>query len=230
MPADLIVIGAGPAGLMAAGTAARNGHQVVVLEKNDRPGRKLRITGKGRCNVTNDCEPQDVIAAATANGRFLYSCVQAFSPADTMAFFEAQGVQLKTERGNRVFPISDHAQDIVDALAGFCKDAGVRFCFGCDADQILTEDGVVTGVHLKGGKSPSGAQCFDCLRRIFLCGHGFGWKRYSPCPQAWAHDYTDPAFFGAADFCRFRLCADAGAFSAKCRRACRRHRFRERCL
>lgn len=152
MPADLIVIGAGPAGLMAAGTAARNGHQVVVLEKNDRPGRKLRITGKGRCNVTNDCEPQDVIAAATANGRFLYSCVQAFSPADTMAFFEAQGVQLKTERGNRVFPISDHAQDIVDALAGFCKDAGVRFCFGCDADQILTEDGVVTGVHLKGGK------------------------------------------------------------------------------
>lgn len=80
MPADLIVIGAGPAGLMAAGTAARNGHQVVVLEKNDCPGRKLRITGKGRCNVTNDCEPQDVIAAATANGRvFVQLCTGFFS-------------------------------------------------------------------------------------------------------------------------------------------------------
>ncbi len=152
MSADFIVIGAGPAGLMAAGTAALAGYQVVVVEKNDRAGRKLRITGKGRCNVTNNCEPQDVIAAATSNGRFLYSCVHAFSPADTMTFFESMGVPLKTERGNRVFPVSDHAQDIVDALTSFCKNAGVRFCFGCDASAVLTENGAVSGVRLKGGE------------------------------------------------------------------------------
>ena len=104
---DLIVIGAGAAGMMAAGTAAEEGARVLLLEKNARPGRKLMITGKGRCNVTNHCAPQEVIANVVTNGRFLYSAVSQFPPEETMRFFEALGVALKTERGNRVFPVSD---------------------------------------------------------------------------------------------------------------------------
>ena len=149
---DAIVIGAGAAGMMAAITAAQNGRRVLLLEKNDRPGRKLRITGKGRCNVTNDCGPLDVIQAATSNGRFLYSCVHGFSPADTMAFFEGLGVPLKTERGNRVFPVSDNAQDIVDALVRDCEALGVELRTGCPVAEIRTDDGAVRSVRLKNGE------------------------------------------------------------------------------
>ena len=149
---DAIVIGAGAAGMMAAATAAQNGSRVLLLEKNDRPGRKIRITGKGRCNVTNDCDPQEVIRSATANGRFLYSCVNAFTPADTMAFFESLGVPLKTERGNRVFPVSDNAQDIVDALSGYCHDLGVEMRYNCNVSAVLQRDGAVYGVKLKNGE------------------------------------------------------------------------------
>ena len=116
MQTDICVIGAGAAGLMAAITAARQGARVMLLEREDRPGRKLRITGKGRCNVCNDCPPEDVLRNVTRNSRFLYSAVYGFPPAEVKNFFEGLGVPLKTERGNRVFPVSDHAGDIVDAL------------------------------------------------------------------------------------------------------------------
>ncbi|PWL60375.1 MAG: aminoacetone oxidase family FAD-binding enzyme, partial [Oscillospiraceae bacterium] len=121
---DAVIIGGGAAGLLCAGFAARRGMRVAVLEKNGRPARKVRITGKGRCNVTNNCDNNDFIRAVRGNGRFLYSAIAAFSTADTMAFFEGLGVPLKTERGNRVFPVSDQATDIVDALVGFAKDGG----------------------------------------------------------------------------------------------------------
>lgn len=120
---DVIVIGGGAAGLMCAGTALNNGKSVLILDKNPRPARKVMITGKGRCNLTNNCTPDEFLRNIPTNPKFLYSAVYGFSPADTMSLFEGLGVELKTERGNRVFPVSDKAVDIVDALAKYSKGA-----------------------------------------------------------------------------------------------------------
>lgn len=146
---DAIVIGAGAAGMMAAGTAAQNGMRVLLLEKKERPGRKLMITGKGRCNVTNSCPPEEVIASVPTNGRFLYSALARFAPEDTMRFFEGLGVPLKVERGNRVFPQSDHASDIVDALVHFVRSNHVTLRTECPVEKLLVKDGAVCGVRLK---------------------------------------------------------------------------------
>lgn len=133
----IIVIGAGAAGMMAAYTAAETLRDagapegnVLLIEQNDRPGRKLRITGKGRCNVTNDCDREEFLRHVLTNPRFLYSALSEFDTQDTKAFFEARGVPLKVERGRRVFPVSDRAGDIVDALATACRTAGVRTLTG----------------------------------------------------------------------------------------------------
>lgn len=142
------VIGAGPAGMMAAITAAELGANVTLYEKNDRVGKKLRITGKGRCNVTNDCPVQEFLSNVPTNPRFLYTALSRFSVEDTRSFFENSGVPLKTERGNRVFPVSDKAADIVSAMKRRCEDAGVRLVFrkissvAADCDGIK---GVVCG-------------------------------------------------------------------------------------
>ena len=122
---NIIVIGGGAAGLMAAGTAAESGARVTLFETNEKVGRKLFITGKGRCNVCNDCDVQGVLQNVPVNPRFLYSALGCFSPADVMAFFEGHGVLLKTERGNRVFPVSDKSADIIDALFTWVKRSGV---------------------------------------------------------------------------------------------------------
>ena len=112
----VIVIGGGAAGMMAAITAAEQGAAVTLLEPNERLGKKLNITGKGRCNVTNDCSVEDLLSAIPQNGKFLYSAFSRFNSQDTMAFFENLKVPLKTERGNRVFPVSDRSFDISGAL------------------------------------------------------------------------------------------------------------------
>ena len=145
---DLIVIGGGAAGLMAAGTALEKGLSVLVFDKNDKLARKVRITGKGRCNVTNNTDVQGVISAAVGNGRFLYSALNTFSPEDTMEFFEGLGIPLKTERGNRVFPQSDNANDIADALVAY---AGAADFIKGSVSKVTEEDGRVTGVNC-GGK------------------------------------------------------------------------------
>ena len=150
---DVIVVGAGPAGMMAAGTAAQKGLRVLLVEKKDRPGRKLMITGKGRCNVTNACQPQDVIDSTPTNGRFLYSALSCFSPADTIRFFEERGVPLKVERGQRVFPQSDKAVDIVDAMTSFVKQSGVFLHTGAPVSQLLLENGAAAGVQLENGET-----------------------------------------------------------------------------
>lgn len=150
---DVIVVGAGPAGMMAAGTATQKGLRVLLVEKKDRPGRKLMITGKGRCNVTNACQPQDVIDSTPTNGRFLYSALSCFSPADTIRFFEERGVPLKVERGQRVFPQSDKAVDIVDAMTSFVKQSGVFLHTGAPVSQLLLESGVAAGVQLENGET-----------------------------------------------------------------------------
>ena len=131
---DNLIIGGGAAGLMCAGFAARAGKKVTVLERNASFARKVRITGKGRCNVTNNCPPEEIIRNVRTNPRFLYSAVNAFSPADTMALFEGLGVPLKTERGRRVFPVSDRADDIASALIRFAQDNGASLLTGKPAD------------------------------------------------------------------------------------------------
>jgi len=126
VPRDVAVVGAGAAGMMAAIHAARIGAAVTLYEKNERCGRKLRITGKGRCNVTNHCTRDEFFANVTGNSRFLYSAWSRFSSEDAETFFESLGVPLKVERGNRVFPLSDKATDVVDALVRECRRLGVQ--------------------------------------------------------------------------------------------------------
>lgn len=122
---DVIVVGGGASGCMAALTAAEHGARVLLLERNAKIGRKLYITGKGRCNVTNCCDTETCLANIPHNGRFLYSALSRFTPSDTMRLFEALGVPLKVERGNRVFPQSDRAADVIDALLHALRKAGV---------------------------------------------------------------------------------------------------------
>ena len=122
----IAVIGGGPAGMCAAGKAASMGAQVTLFEKNKLLGMKLGITGKGRCNVTNNCSPDDFIKNMTKNGKFMFSAINSFSSADTMELFESLGVPLKTERGNRVFPISDKAHDVVMALKKYVLESGAK--------------------------------------------------------------------------------------------------------
>lgn len=142
---DVLIIGGGAAGLMAAGTVSMTGKSVTVLERNDRPARKVMITGKGRCNVTNDCTELDkLIENVPQNGRFLYSAFSNFMPSDTMELFEDMGVPLKTERGGRVFPVSDKAVDIVDALVSFATDDGAQIVKG-RAKELIIENGTVKG-------------------------------------------------------------------------------------
>lgn len=141
----IIVIGGGAAGMLAALTAARMGASVTLLERNQKVGRKLYITGKGRCNLTNDCTPAEVLSNVPRNGKFLTSAVTRFSPAEVKAFFTDLGVPLKTERGNRVFPVSDKAADVVDALFFALRRSGVDLIQD-RAREILTDHGAVSGV------------------------------------------------------------------------------------
>lgn len=140
------IVGGGAAGCFAAIHAARLGDSVTVIEKNPQIGKKLRITGKGRCNVTNDCDRDTLLRNIPHGGRFLYSAFAACSPQDVMAFFEDLGVALKVERGNRVFPVSDQAAEIVEALRREMRRLGVEVVQGT-ADALLTEKGSCTGVR-----------------------------------------------------------------------------------
>ncbi len=146
MACDVLVIGGGPAGMFAAITAAEQGCDVTLLERNDRLGKKLLITGKGRCNVTNNCSAEEVLQNTPRNGRFLYSAMTAFPPEKTMAFFEQAGCHLKTERGNRVFPQSDSAASILDCLKRKMRESGVTVKTG-RVLEITTQEGHVTGVR-----------------------------------------------------------------------------------
>ncbi len=149
---DLLVIGGGAAGLMAAGTAAARGLNVTLLERNDKLARKVAITGKGRCNVTNSCPLlNELIGNVPVNGRFLYGAFSRFGTDDTIDFFENMGVPLKIERGNRVFPVSDRALDIVDALNKFITVNGVKRKQG-RATELIIEDGAVKGCVTEDGK------------------------------------------------------------------------------
>ena len=146
MTYDGIVIGGGPAGMFAAITAAGQGHKVLLLERNDRLGKKLLITGKGRCNVTNDCSAQEVLQNIPRNGRFLYSAMTEFPPERIKEFFISNGCPLKTERGNRVFPVSDRSASIMDCLAAALRSTHVTVRTA-RVRRILTEEGRAVGIE-----------------------------------------------------------------------------------
>ena len=162
MAFDGVVIGGGPAGMFAAITAAENGQKVLLLEKNDRLGKKLLITGKGRCNVTNDCDVEEVLRNIPRNGRFLYSAMNGFPPAKAKEFFVQNGCPLKTERGNRVFPVSDKAVSVLDCLKNKLKQLHVTVKH-LKVDEIVTEDQRVVGVR-------AGGQMYDCRWVILATG------------------------------------------------------------
>ena len=143
---DGIVIGGGPAGMFAAITAARRGEKVLLLERNERLGKKLLITGKGRCNVTNDCSGQEVLQNTPRTGKFLYSAMNTFPPEKAMAFFEENGCALKTERGSRVFPVTDKSQSVLDCLQRELRRQNVTVKTA-RVKEIQTEEGKATGVR-----------------------------------------------------------------------------------
>lgn len=146
MSNSVIVIGGGAAGMMAAGTAAETGKSVTLIEKNSALGRKLRISGKGRCNLTNACnDVQTFMNNIVTNGRFLYSSYNNFDNNETMNFFENMGVPLKVERGQRVFPVSDESRDIISALEKYMKQNNVNIIYDT-VDEIKAENGKATGV------------------------------------------------------------------------------------
>lgn len=152
---NAIVIGGGAAGLLCAGYAARRGLSVLVAEGRERPARKILVTGKGRCNLTNNCSPEDFLKNVCSNPKFLYSAIWGYPPASTMALFEELGVPLKTERGNRVYPVSDSARSIADALVDFAKNSGAKI-LQAKVAEILLEEGRAVGVRTTGGEEYRG--------------------------------------------------------------------------
>ncbi|SEA12356.1 NAD(P)/FAD-dependent oxidoreductase [Selenomonas ruminantium] len=149
----IIVIGAGPAGMMAAIKAAENGADVTILEKMKRPGKKMLITGKGRCNITNAATVPEIIKNIHGNGKFLNSSMRAYDNEDVIYFFESQGVPTKVERGQRVFPVSDKAQDVVDAMVHKLHELDVKIETDSPVSEILAQDGEVKAVKLQSGAS-----------------------------------------------------------------------------
>lgn len=164
---SVAVVGGGPAGQMAAITAAQNGHRVTLLEKNVKLGKKLYITGKGRCNVTNDGGRDGFFANVIRNPRFLYSAYAAFSERDMMALLEKNGCPVKVERGQRVFPVSDKSSDVQRALDRALKAAGVTIRLNADVKEILTRDGAVSGL-----RTDRGAEAFH---RVILTTGGLSY-------------------------------------------------------
>lgn len=188
-PYDVLVIGGGAAGMMAAGTAAQNGLNVCLVEKNERLGRKVLITGKGRCNITNHCDVQTFISSVPTNGRFLYSAINQFTPQDTIDFFEGLGLPIKTERGNRVFPQSDKAADVVDRLTHFVQSSGVHLVTG-EVKRLILKEHTVNGVELHGGAQLLADAVIVCCGGASYPGTGSTGDGYKLARQA-GHTVTD---------------------------------------
>ena len=142
--AKVVVAGGGAAGMMAAVRAAERGHEVTLLEQNEKLGKKVYITGKGRCNLTNGCDTEDIFSQFQSNPRFLYSSIYTFDNYRVMDFFKEHGLRLKEERGGRIFPVSDHASDVIRTLSQYLKQLGVEVCLQTKLVSVKTKDGRVT--------------------------------------------------------------------------------------
>ena len=157
MKLKVAVVGAGPAGILAAATAAKNGHTVTVFDKNKFPLRKLIITGKGRCNITNDSDPEELIAQVIHNPTFLYSAFYQFPVTSVLDILHSQGVETKVERGGRIFPVSDKSRDVADALVNYAKSFGVVFKMQTTVKRVFW-------------KKLPWRICIGIPRRALLCG------------------------------------------------------------
>ena len=167
---DVIIIGAGPAGFMAGITAAKAGKKTVILEKMPETGRKLLICGKGRCNITNVCDINEMIKNIPGNGKFLHSALRSFDNQALMDFFRENGLETKSERGGRVFPVTDSAKDVRALLLKVFEKSGGTLKVNIDVSEILVEDGAVNGVRLKSGSVVKG-------RNVVLCAGGASYPR-----------------------------------------------------
>ena len=204
------VVGGGAAGLIAAGAAAENGASVTLFEKNERPGAKLRITGKGRCNVTNNCGKEAFFENVVSNPRFLYSAYSKFDCSAVMAFFESLGVPLKTERGNRVFPVSDKASDIVDALIKYCRENGVK---------IINEK--VCGIEKADGFDIETSRKKYAFDRVVIATGGLSYPRTGSSGDGYAfakslgHNVTDLSASLVPLICCDEICGQCQGLSLK---------------
>ncbi len=164
---NVAVIGAGASGLLAAYAAANNGNSVTVFEKNEKCGKKIYITGKGRCNLTHDCSPDEFLLNVVNNSKFLTSAIYAFSPEKTIKFFEVGGLKLKTERGARVFPVSDKASDVTKCLENYCRNVGVEFHFCEKVEKINVLNSTISGIT-----TSKGSFSFD---KVIVCTGGLSY-------------------------------------------------------
>ena len=180
----VIVIGGGAAGMMAALAAAEKGCRVCLIEKNEKLGKKLFITGKGRCNVTNAGDMETLFANVRANGKFLYSAFYGYDNRRVMDFLEGAGCRLKTERGDRVFPLSDHSSDVISAFARELKRRGVEILLNTEAKSLILgkDESIVEGVRLSGGRQVHGNMCVVCTGGLSYpstgsTGDGYGFAK-----------------------------------------------------
>ena len=168
----IAIIGCGAAGMMAALSAAKSGGSVTIFEKNEKPGKKIYITGKGRCNVTNACDVTDYFDSVCRNPRFLYSAIYGFDNRAVMDFFEDNGCRLKVERGDRVFPVSDHSSDIIRTLYNAVKKAGVKILFETTVFSVESSGGKVSAIAYSKGNDPITHEEFD---RVIICTGGMSY-------------------------------------------------------
>ena len=178
----VLIVGGGAAGMFASVFAARSGHEVHVFEKNDRLGRKLFITGKGRCNITNACEVEELFSAVMSNARFLYSSFYGYTNQDVIDFFESLGVRTKIERGNRVFPVSDHSSDVIRALSDEMRTQGVKVHLNTEIRNIGADEEGFQSLILADGTKVEGDSCIIATggvsyRATGSTGDGHRWAR-----------------------------------------------------
>lgn len=165
---NVAIIGAGAAGLMAAYWAAQKGHSVTVYDKNEKSGKKIYITGKGRCNFTNDCLPDDFLQNVVHNGKFLTGAIYSFTPQNVIDYFEEGGMPTKIERGNRAFPVSDKASDVTKCLENYCKRAGVKFIFSTEVQDIVVNNSTMCGIIVN-----NSTIYYDC---VVICTGGLSYS------------------------------------------------------
>jgi len=210
---DVVIIGGGAAGLCCAGYAAGEGLSVLVAEGRERPARKILVTGKGRCNLTNNCPPEEVLKNVCGNPKFLYSALAGFAPADTMALFQSLGVPLKTERGNRVFPASDSARDIADALVRFARQSGATIVQAKVA-EILLENGAAAGVRSEDGRVYQGKNVVLAAGGMSYPGTGSDGSGFRLAAGV-GHTIIPPRGSLVPVHCKETCCADMAGLSLK---------------
>ena len=214
--AKFLIVGGGAAGMMAAVHAARGGHEVHLFEKNEKLGKKLYITGKGRCNLTNDCATEELFSAIVSNPKFLYSAFYAYPSQAVMNFFEEADVPLKVERGNRVFPKSDHSSDIISGLARQMQRAGVQIHLNTEVKRLLCEGGADQRDRVGRWSLCAIRTCTGGDWRTVLSIHRVYGRRIPVCKRVRTYRDFSGAFFGPADGQRGLYTQAAGPFFEKC--------------